>query len=606
MLNLNGNSITADAGKSLISTYGSTDSVNGRDDASVNNTRNDNIHGVNLTELNVGDVFSGEILNINNHEVSILLDGNNVVNALLKQSFALNIGQRVIFQVKDKSEGQIFIRPLADETVPAELINKSLSVAGLSVNDKNSLIVGSLIEHGQPIDRQTVIQYLKLANQFGLENLNKLIDMTKQGIHINYENLEMYDKYVHSTHQISNSIGDIADKMTGYLDKLIQGDIAGNLPEIEEFTNMLQEISDVIEAEEMGETDNPDTITGQTEVSGKMMNEAENFNGGKVVSENENPVGDKVFSENENPVGGKIFSESENPVGGKTAIDLKNFLNEQTVSDGKIVAEESTERKQPSGRMLPENMEHVSEAVKGSDTLRNVAEDILSILQRGGDVETGIKKHDLSKIKERIRDIFHEKLILDVKSGSEASDFKQQVDRLYEKLMKTADIIKNNVLGKKDGELGTSANELKNNLSFMNELNQLESYVQLPVRFSSEDANGDLYVYNRKRKKENGDEPLTAFLHLDLMYLGATDINVSLKNKGVKIVFMLDNAESEKLVLEHLDELADRLRDKGYSAVVDANSAGKETKTADNALLPITEHNENVVSIKRYTLDIRT
>lgn len=576
MLNLNGNSITADAGKSLISNYGSTDSVNGRDDASVNSTRNDNIHGVNLTELNVGDVFSGEILNINNHEVSILLDDNNVVNALLKQSFALNIGQRVIFQVKDKTEGQIFIRPLADETVPAELINKSLSVAGLTVNDKNSLIVGSLIEHGQPIDRQTVIQYLKLANQFGLENLNKLIDMTKQGIPINTENLEMYDKYVQSTHQISGSIGDIADKMTGHLDKLIQGGIAGNLPEIEEFANMLKEISDVMEAEETGKTDNPDTATGQTEASEEMTAEAENFNG---------------------------VPDNENPESGKTAADLKNSLNEQMISDGKIAAEES---RQSAGRLIPENMEHISEAPKGSDTLRNVAEDILSVLQRGGDVENGIKKHDLSKIKERIRDIFHEKLMLDVESGSEASDFKQQVERLYEKLMKTADIIKNHVSGKKDDELGTSANELKNNLSFMNELNRLESYVQLPVRFSSEDANGDLYVYNRKRKKENGDEPLTAFLHLDLMYLGATDINVSLKNNGVKIVFTLDNAVSERLVLEHLDELVNRLREKGYSASADANSAGKKTKTADNALLPITEHNENVVSIKRYTLDIRT
>lgn len=589
MLNLNGNSITADAGKSLISNYGSTDSVNGRDDASVNNTRNDNMHGVNLTELNVGDIFSGEILNINNHEVSILLDGNNVVDALLKQSFALNIGQRVIFQVKDKSEGQIFIRPLADETVPTELINKSLSAAGLSVNDKNSLIVGSLIEHGQPIDRQTVIQYLKLSNQFGLENLNKMIEMTKQGIDINNENLEMYDKYVHSTHQISNSIGDIADKMTEYLDNLIQGDIAGNLSEIEEFANMLQEISDVIEAEEVLETDNPDTVTGQTEASGKMMAETDNFNAEKAVSENENPVGDKIFSESE-----------------KTAIDLENSLKEQTVSDGKIAAEESMEGKHPAGRIIPENIEYIPEAMKGGDTLRNIAEDILSILQRGGDVEAGIKKHDLSKIKEKIRDIFQEKLMLDVKNGSEVSDFKQQVDRLYEKLMKTADIIKNNVSGKKDGELGTSANELKNNLSFMNELNRFDSYVQLPVRFSSEDANGDLYVYSRKRKKENGDEALTAFLHLDLMYLGATDINVSLKNKGVKIVFTLDNAESERLVLEHLDELVVRLRKKGYSAVVDANSAGKDAKTADNALLPITEHNENVVSIKRYTLDIRT
>lgn len=598
-MNLNGNSMAPDAGQTIVTNY-----LNGKETASVNNSRNtDGIHEVNLTDLNVGDVFSGEILDINNHEVSILLNDNNVVNALLKQSFELNIGQYVIFQVKDKSEGQIFIRPLADETVPAELINRSLKAAGLSVNDKNSLIVSSLIEHGQPIDRQTVIQYLKLSNQFGLENLNKLIDMVKQGIHINNENIEMYDKYVHSTHQISDMIKNIPDKMTGCLENMIQGDIAGNMSEIEEFITLLNEISDVIETDYMEETENQNTIK-------------------------------EIFIEDENPADGKITSGGEPLSEEEITMVEKNPLEEKTLSNGKIMEDESMEGKQPSDGKItestgnntsgiennpkltetnarntgnfPESMENSVENTKSGDSLKNVAQDILSMIAHGNETESTIKKQDLARIKERIRDIFHDKLMLDVESDGKVSDIKQQVDRIYEKLVKTADIIKNNILGQKDNSLGASANELKNNLNFMNELNQLESYVQLPVKFSAEDANGDLYVYNRKRKKGNGDEPLTAFLHLDLMYLGATDIHVSLKNKGVNIVFTLDNAESEELVLEHLDELAERLKEKGYSVAVDANLSEKETEKMNNALLPITEHNDNVVSIKRYTLDIRT
>ncbi|MDE7432230.1 MAG: flagellar hook-length control protein FliK, partial [Lachnospiraceae bacterium] len=623
MLNLNGNQISPENGP-FVRNYGSADSAAIKNDSAVQTARDtNNIHEINLTDLKVGDVFRGEILNINNHEVSILLNDNSIINALLKQSFELNIGQNVMFQVREKSESQLFIRPLPEDTVSPELIQKSLSAAGLSVNDKNSLIVSSLIEQGQPIDRQTVLLYMRLSNQFGLENMDKLIDMTKQGLTINQENLEMYDKYVNSTHQISDIISNLPEQLTGYLENLMDGSMDGVMPEMKAFINMLDELSEVLEGTDMSEAENTDMF--------KQIESDINAAADKAFTEETLSVKDEVQMDEKTgelekstvaPKNTVIMNNSDNVKSSEVAEHfgpethtnsmkntdnvnqagtIKNQTDEGRIPDSSFKENSRINENSPADKIISNNIESHGKNNDSFDTLKDVARDILSMLEHENGAEYAGKKQDLAKIKERIRDIFKDKLMIDASSDSKTEEIKQQVEKLYEKLSKTADIIKNHIPAQKDNPLSSGANDLKNNLNFMNELNKLESYVQLPVKFGAEDANGDLYVYNRRKNKRSGEEPLTAFLHFDLTYLGATDIHVSLKNKGVKIVFTLDNEASEKLIVKHLGELIERLEEKGYRAAVDANSVKKESDSGNNALLPITNHNDNIVSIKRYT-----
>lgn len=630
MLNLNGNQISPESGL-VVRDYGSADSAAIKNDSAVQTVRDtNNIHEINLADLKVGDVFHGEILNINNHEVSILLNDNSIINALLKQPFELNIGQNVMFQVREKSESQLFIRPLPEDTVSPELIQKSLSAAGLSVNDKNSMIVSSLIEQGQPIDRQTVLLYLRLSNQFGLENMDKLIDMTKQGLTINHENLEMYDKYANSTHQISDIISKLPEQLTGYLENLIADSMDGQMPETEAFINMLDELSEVLEGTDMAETENTDgfnqiesginaaeeekTFTKETlsvkdevrvdEKTGELEKNTAASKNTEIMKNTDNVKSSEVIEHSGHKKHMEIMKNGDNANQAET---IKKQTDEGRVSDSGFKENSRITEKSPADGIISDNIEGNGKNNDSFDTLKDVARDILSMLEHGNGAEYAGKKQDLAKIKERIRNIFKDKLMIDAGSDSKTEEIKQQVEKLYEKLSKTADIIKNHIPAQKDNPLSSSANDLKNNLNFMNELNKLESYVQLPVKFGAEDANGDLYVYNRRKNKRSGDELLTAFLHFDLTYLGATDIHVSLKNKGVKIVFTLDNEESENLIVKHLGELVERLEEKGYHAVIDANRIKKESDSGNNnALLPITKHNDNIVSIKRYTLDIRT
>ena len=200
-------------------------------DRSVQNQNVQNINsqnntgGINLRDLAAGDVFRGEIININNQNVEILLDGNEHINATMQQALGLNIGEKLLFQVKDNSDTQLVIRPIANNEVSSELVNKSLLTAGLTINDKNIAIVKELIANGQPIDKQSIINMIKLSSVYANESIDKLIDMTKNGIEINRENLDMYDAYTASSHYISENIMEIRDGILEVFEKLLESDV---------------------------------------------------------------------------------------------------------------------------------------------------------------------------------------------------------------------------------------------------------------------------------------------------------------------------------------------------------------------------------------------
>ena len=188
---------------------------------------------------------------------------------------------------------------------------------------------------------------------------------------------------------------------------------------------------------------------------------------------------------------------------------------------------------------------------------------------------------------------------------------KEDVERIYERvrqqLEKLTDVVKD-ATGKgivNEHDTSSLMNNVKTagqNLNFMNDLNHMSSYVQIPVKFSGQESEGELYVYNKNVKK-TVEEGISAFLHFDLENLGATDIRIHLKNKGLRLGFEINDEISVRLVEEHIGELADRLTKKGYSVNYNVEMKQKEEH---NTLKEIFERDERQISIKRYTLDIRT
>ena len=243
--------------------------------------------------------------------------------------------------------------------------------------------------------------------------------------------------------------------------------------------------------------------------------------------------------------------------------------------------------------------------VESSDTFKELSEVLKNIgANMPKEAFNNIIKSPV--FKEKITKLLMDRLYLNpTKLSEDKKIVKNEVDKIYDKLNKLTEMIKNMPENVKSENLSLAGDKLSKNMNFMNELNNIEAYVQVPVKFSEGNKNGDLYVYNRRRNKKINDDTLTAFLHLQLDYLGATDINISLKKNSVTAKFTLDDETSRNLVEDNLGELAERLEKIGYNVTISTELSEKKSQEF-NAILPITSNNENAVSIKRYIFDIRT
>ncbi len=562
-----------------------SNSGSNRNEAVDRNVQNQNVQnintpnntgGINLRDLAAGDVFRGEIININNQNVEILLDGNEYINATMQQALELNIGEKLLFQVKDNSDTQLVIRPVANNEVSLELVNKSLLTAGLTINDKNIAIVKELIANGQPIDKQSIINMIKLSSVYANESIDKLIDMTKNGIEINRENLDMYDAYTTSSHYISENITEIGDGILEVFEKLLESNISTE--------NFIE---------------NNVSLGNLTESDINAGNLKNNVILGNFTESNINP---------DNLMGNIISSDSFTKI--NTILeDLSNIFDAD--NDNKHILENiNTDKndiynKDNIQEFSKETTKDLLKMVDSPDTFKELSK-VLKNIGENMPKEAFNNVIKSPAFKEKITKLLMDKLYLNpVKLSEDKENVKNEVDKIYDKLNKLTEMIKNMPENVKSENLSLAGDKLSKNMNFMNELNNIEAYVQVPVKFLEGQKNGDLYVYNRRKNKKINDDALTAFLHLQLDYLGATDINISMKKNSVTTKFTLDDEISRNLIEDNLGELAERLEKMGYNVTISTELSEKKSQEF-NAILPITANNENAVSIKRYIFDIRT
>ena len=106
------------------------------------------------------------------------------------------------------------------------------------------------------------------------------------------------------------------------------------------------------------------------------------------------------------------------------------------------------------------------------------------------------------------------------------------------------------------------------NLDFMNQLNQMHAYIQLPLKMTNQNAHGELYVFANRKNLSKQDGKVSALLHVDLEHLGKMDVYVALEDKNVSTNFYLEKEEYLYFLESHMDMLTGRLKKRGYSCEV--------------------------------------
>ena len=199
-----------------------------------------------------------------------------------------------------------------------------------------------------------------------------------------------------------------------------------------------------------------------------------------------------------------------------------------------------------------------------------------------------------------LRDVLEGQMYLTPEEVADVDKVKNLYERLESKTQRLESLLNQN--GLQDTPLAQTASQVRGNVEFMNQVNQAYTYVQIPLKMNGQNASGQLYVYTNKRDLNDPEKELSAFLHLDLDYLGSTDVSVKMLHKKVDTKFYMESDEAFDLIKAHMPELEERLRKKGFDAKIYVENEGKKVNFIDDFLK---KDAPPTGQVHRYSFDVR-
>lgn len=516
--------------------------------------------GVDVTQLQPGDTFQGEIVSVNGEDVQIQLDSGQYMAAKLERDVQLALGQVMTLQVQSNKENRIVLKPVYDKGAQMLRVGEAaLRAAQMAVNDKNLALVAKLLENGMSIDKKTLMLFNRLSLQNPHVNLDTIIQLNKLQLPVTNNNLTQLQNYQNMEHKLLDGIKEASEEILKLYDNLTgnqgtqenQGLVAGQgQAALENGGKFMEQVLTLLSGE-----DTQNKSTGETIVSDNN-NEQAALNGtidGKINEEiNEQTQTEKNTTSTINPEenAGKNANTTQTKVDSQTAMrDVLNQLSKEKpqvlpnriialIKDGKLDIKDMKQLLMDTdlGKML--TTEQKSKIFQ--------SEPFKSMLRGGLQKQWTLTPQELTqegKVEE-----FYQRLM------KESS----QLSRMMNEAMQASG---QNVNAGQARAMGN----ISENVEFMNQMNQMFNYIQLPLKLSNSQAHGDLYVYTNKKNMARKDGMLTAFLHLDMDNLGSLDVSIALQTERNQVTtkFYLDE-DSIMLVKEHIEELAQRLVKKGY------------------------------------------
>ncbi len=180
-----------------------------------------------------------------------------------------------------------------------------------------------------------------------------------------------------------------------------------------------------------------------------------------------------------------------------------------------------------------------------------------------------------------------------------------KVEQLYERIREQSARLHEamQAAGKADLPVAKSVQNLQNNVDFMNQMNHVFAYIQLPLKLAGNNAHGDLYVYTNKKNLASRDGNVSALLHLDMEHLGALDVYVAMQQNKVSTNFTLQDESALDLIEQHISLLDERLTKRGYA--LKAQFQIKEEEQEGGIMQTILNQEKNISVLSRTSFDMR-
>lgn len=561
-----------------------------------------------VREMTVGNVFEGTVNDIKNGTVTLGLANGQTVQARIAAGVQLAVGQAMFFQVKSNDGTTVEIRPYTNGNLNNPTLLKALDAAGIPAEPRMIDMVNSMMEEQMSIGRESLMDMARSISAYPDADIKSLVLMHKLDIPMSEEFIQQFENYKSDQAAITSQFDDVLES----IGKLYQNENLSETEALELGSRIYQVLKQegsldasaiVKEGVQKGSWSPVELQEGAilegtselaaTEITGEELAEAETIeetldgvavNSGEeaVSEENAAQVSEEKTSSDAQGVQyyargsvGALFTEGQMK-------DFSNLLKEfpQLAGSKLFTAEGNLNGNLSTGAFLKE--------------LHQALDEIMGLT--GGSAKKLFSGKEYQKVLE-----YEVKQQWTLKPEEIKGD---AVKHLYEKMenqmQKMQELVQES--GQSNTSLAKAVSNLQGNIEFMNQINNAYHYVQIPLRMSNQNAHGDLFVYTNKSGVDRPDGELSAFLHLDMDNLGATDVSVRMKDRKVHTNFYLEDEKSYDLIEEHMAELMQRLQEKGYSCTVQVENQFRKKNLVEDFMQ---QEHPSAGILHRYSFDMR-
>lgn len=543
-----------------------------------------------LRSLTKGNIFEGTVSSMKNGRVTLALSSGQQISARIEGKVQLSLGQSMFFQVKSNDGSQIAIRPFSVEGTGANYtLLQALSAAGVPAESDYLSMVNRMMEEQMPIDRNSIQQMARMVNAHPEIDVQTLVQLNKLGITIDEQNAAQFENYLDDKQAITN-----------------------------EFDQLIEELPQALESESLSPQ--------------QMRNFGSEFLLALTDGLEDVPLQNDGLTSQEVPAESVAENAIEKNITDANRLEKSALLENgellQTTEDGEAVAQETAVERSVQQSESYSATPHTLGALMDGKQLQNLntmlgellGTDATRYTKDSGVVEVlkdiqQVLKDSLPIEREQIGKLFSSKEFVHMVKDTLQQQWTLQpqdleadgtdkvaklYDRMNSQLEKITEALKS--IGQENTSFAQTAADIQSNVEFMNQINQAYTYVQIPLQMSGQNASAELFVYTNKKALAEGERELTAFLHLDLDHLGATDVSVKMKNKQVSTNFYLDDDASYELISLNIDRLEKRLQEKGYQCNVSVINEAKHVNFVENFLK---KDQPSAGQLHRYSFDMR-
>ena len=601
-----------------------------------------------IGDLSAGSIFEGTINSERGGKVTLALGNGQTITARLDGKMDLQQGSSMFFQVRANDGQTIAIRPYTElGNVSNPILLNALSAAQVPATDRTLVMVDTMMQEQMSIGRQSILDMAKLVGANPDANVQTIVQMTKLGLPVTEEMAAQFENYLSDRQAL---VGEM-DLAAGHMMELLSDEALSPETAFSLYGKMLDIFMPGAEAADAGVTAVAGQKSSAAEAGAGAMAEAVEQENAATVAEAEagaptaaeqgtaaasavaeeagaastaETAGQGAAAEAETGVGvtaeltygrtaetpgtvGELLSKEQIEHLGKMLRNIPALIGNEEIFAGGEQEEVFVDTLSEEGPEVAKLMAQ-EEAAQEQPVLNEklTAEQFLqklgrALAQNGGFGFAGMQKLFAGKEFQTIfRSVIEKQWLLQPEELKQEHKVSGLYERLEQQLSQMEEAVR--ATGSTQNTFLQTASQVHGNLEFMNQMNQIYHYVQLPLKMSGQNANGELYVYANRKNLRDPDAELTAFLHLDMEQLGSTDVSVRMQNRSVRTNFYLEDDASYDLVEKHLEVLNKRLKSKGYQSSITVTHEKKDISFKENI---VKKGKATVGSLHRYSFDVR-